>query len=94
VIRSLALHPGRDLLSGKLHARPPLPLATPVTISRFAKVNGPGADRAAVIGHLAALCRRYGLTPPALGQISGSAISAAGGAGPFSPSPRPRPWRA
>jgi uncharacterized membrane-anchored protein len=67
MIRTLPLHPDRDLLAGELHARPPLPLATPVTISRLACTYGPGADRGAAVGHLALLCRRYGVTPPAPG---------------------------
>jgi uncharacterized membrane-anchored protein len=67
MIRVLPLHPDRDLLAGELHARPPLPLATPVTISRLATVNDPGADRGAAVAHLALLCRRYGVTPPASG---------------------------
>jgi uncharacterized membrane-anchored protein len=67
MIRTLPLHPDRDLLAGELHARPPLPLATPVTISRLACVNEPGAPRGAAIEHLAVLCRRYGVTPPAPG---------------------------
>ena len=67
MIRSLPLHPDRDLLAGELHARPPLPLATPVSISRLANVTEPGARRGAAIEHLALLCRRYGVTPPAPG---------------------------
>ncbi|WP_270933412.1 DUF3422 family protein [Falsiroseomonas oryzae] len=67
MIRPLPLHPDRDLLAGELHARPPLPLATPVAISRLANVNEPGADRGAAVEHLAVLCRRYGVTPPAPG---------------------------
>lgn len=67
MIRALPLHPDRDLLAGELHARPPLPLATPVSISRLANVTDPGAPRGAAIEHLALLCRRYGVTPPAPG---------------------------
>lgn len=67
MIRSLPLHPDRDLLAGELHARPALPLATPVSISRLANVTEPGAPRGAAIAHLALLCRRYGVTPPAPG---------------------------
>ena len=67
MIIALPLHPDRDLLAGELHARPPLPLATPVTISRLANVSEPGADRGAAVEHLAVLCRRYGVTPPAPG---------------------------
>lgn len=67
MITTLPLHPDRDLLAGELHARPPLPLATPVTISRLANVTDPGAPRGAAVDHLAVLCRRYGVTPPAPG---------------------------
>jgi uncharacterized membrane-anchored protein len=67
MIANLPLHPDRDLLAGELHARPPLPLATPVAISRLANVNEPGMPRGAAVGHLALLCRRYGVTPPAPG---------------------------
>ncbi|WP_372622562.1 DUF3422 family protein [Falsiroseomonas sp.] len=67
MIASLPLHPDRDLLAGELHARPPLPLATPVAISRLANVGEAGAERGAAVAHLAVLCRRYGVTPPAPG---------------------------
>jgi uncharacterized membrane-anchored protein len=67
MISTLPLHPDRDLLAGELHARPPLPLATPGTLSRLANVGDPGAPRGAAVEHLAVLCRRYGLTPPAPG---------------------------
>jgi uncharacterized membrane-anchored protein len=67
MIRDLPLHPDRDLLAGELHARPPLPLATPVTISRLACLHDPGARRDAAVDHLATLCKRYGVTPPAPG---------------------------
>lgn len=67
MIQTLPLHPDRDLLAGELHARPALPLATPVTISRLALLREPGADRGAAIRHLETLCRRYGVTPPAAG---------------------------
>jgi uncharacterized membrane-anchored protein len=66
MISNLPLHPDRDLLAGELHARPPLPLATPVAISRLANI-GDTAGRGAAIEHLAVLCRRYGVTPPAPG---------------------------
>jgi uncharacterized membrane-anchored protein len=65
MISALPLHPDRDLLAGELHARPPLPLVTPVTISRLACLSEPGAPRDAAVEHLAVLCRRYGVTPPA-----------------------------
>ncbi len=65
MIRSLPVHPDRDLLSGELHARPALPVSTPVAISRLAQLHAPGADRGAAVEHLAVLCRRYGVTPPA-----------------------------
>lgn len=67
MIAALPLHPDRDLLAGELHARPPLPLATPVAISRLACLLDPGAERGAAIAHIALLCRRYGVTPPAPG---------------------------
>jgi uncharacterized membrane-anchored protein len=67
MIQSLPLHPDRDLLAGELHARPPQPLATPVTLSRLAQLTDPGQDKAAGIAHVAQLCRRYGVTPPAPG---------------------------
>jgi len=67
MIAALPLHPDRDLLAGELHARPALPLATPMAISRLACINEPGAERGAAILHLASLCRRYGVTPPAPG---------------------------
>jgi uncharacterized membrane-anchored protein len=67
MIATLPLHPDRDLLAGELHARPALPLATPVAISRLACVTGPDAARGAAVEHLALLCRRYGVTPPAPG---------------------------
>ncbi|MBU8546383.1 MULTISPECIES: DUF3422 family protein [Roseomonadaceae] len=67
MIQHLPPHPQRDLLTGELHARPALPLATPVAISRLAMVGAPGGDRGAAIAHLALLCRRYGVTPPAVG---------------------------
>ncbi len=67
MIATLPPHPDRDLLAGELHARPALPLAIPVAISRLACITEPGADRGAAIAHLASLCRRYGVTPPAAG---------------------------
>ena len=67
MIQNLPPHPQRDLLSGELHARPPLPLQTPVAISRLALLAEPGSDRAAAVAHLASLCIRYGVTPPAPG---------------------------
>jgi uncharacterized membrane-anchored protein len=67
MIQNLPPHPDRDLLAGELHARPPLPILTPVTISRLALLREPGADRGAAVAHLETLCRRYGVTPPAAG---------------------------
>jgi uncharacterized membrane-anchored protein len=67
MIASLPLHPDRDLLAGELHARPPLPLASPAAISRLANLVESGTDRGAAVAHLALLCRRYGVTPPAPG---------------------------
>lgn len=67
MIQTLPLHPDRDLLAGELHARPPQPIATPVTISRLAQLTEAGQDKAGGIAHVAQLCRRYGVTPPAPG---------------------------
>ncbi len=67
MIGGVPVHPGRDALAGELHARPPLPIAAPSTISRLAMLREPGADRMAAGAHLAALCLRYGATPPAAG---------------------------
>ncbi|MGX9966353.1 DUF3422 family protein [Roseomonas sp. F4] len=67
MIQHLPPHPQRDLLTGELHARPALPIATPVAISRLALMGEPGGDRGAAVAHLALLCRRYGVTPPAAG---------------------------
>ena len=67
MIQTLPLHPDRDLLAGELHARPPQPLATPMTISRLAQLSAPGTERGAAVEHLALLCRRHGVTPPAPG---------------------------
>lgn len=66
MIATLPMHPEHDLLTGELHARPALPLTTPVAISRIASVIDAGADRRQAVEHLASLCRRYGMTPPAL----------------------------
>ncbi len=65
MIQTLPLHPDRDLLAGELHARPPQPLVTPLTLSRLAQLTEPGSDKGAAIAHLGVLCRRYGVTPPA-----------------------------
>jgi uncharacterized membrane-anchored protein len=67
MIQHLPPHPDRDLLAGELHARPPLPLGTPLAISRLACIAEAGADKGAAVAHLATLCRRYGVTPPAPG---------------------------
>jgi len=67
VTAGIPVHPARDALAGELHARPPLPIAAPSTISRLAMLREPGADRMAAISHLGALCLRYGVTPPAAG---------------------------
>ncbi|MGK7860806.1 DUF3422 family protein [Falsiroseomonas sp. E2-1-a4] len=68
MIQHLPPHPQRDVLTGELHARPPLPLQTPVAISRLALSGEAGGERGAGVAHLAALCRRYGVTPPAPGS--------------------------
>jgi uncharacterized membrane-anchored protein len=67
MIKNLPLHPDRDLLAGELHARPPLPLSTPVAISRLACLTDLAAEKGLAVAHLAMLCRRYGVTPPAPG---------------------------
>jgi uncharacterized membrane-anchored protein len=67
MIDRLALHPDRDLLAGELHARPPMPIAGPMAISRLAQLRDPGADRHAATLHLEGLCRRHGVAPPAPG---------------------------
>jgi len=59
MIQHLPPHPQRDVLTGELHARPPLPLQTPVAISRLALSGEAGGERGAGVAHLAALCRRY-----------------------------------
>ncbi|WP_137179548.1 DUF3422 family protein [Roseomonas sp. AR75] len=68
MIQTLPLHPDRDLLAGELHARPSLPLVTPVAITRLACVTDAAAEKGAAIAHLALLCRRYGVAPPAPGS--------------------------
>lgn len=67
MIGNLPQHPDRDLLAGELHARPALPLGTPVAISRLANLTEPGQARGAAVEHLGLLCRRYGVTPPTAG---------------------------
>ena len=61
-----AEHPDRYALSNELHARPFEELEAPIDVALYAMVTGEGTagdDRA----HLAALCERFGVNPPAEG---------------------------
>ncbi len=57
-------HPDRLALAEEVHARPPDALATPSRATFVAIVVAPD-ERAAEFEHLAALCARYSLPPPA-----------------------------
>jgi len=57
-------HPAREALVGELHARPAMPIRGPARLSRLAML---APDRAAEDAHLAALCARHGVEPPAPG---------------------------
>ncbi|MDE2147609.1 MAG: DUF3422 domain-containing protein [Burkholderiales bacterium] len=57
-------HPLRLALADEVHARPPEPLQTPSRASYLAVLIEP-ADRERERAHLAALCERHGLAPPA-----------------------------
>lgn len=57
-------HPARESLVGELHARPAIPIHGPARLSRLAML---APDRAAEEAHLAALCARHGVQPPAPG---------------------------
>lgn len=57
-------HPERLALAEEVHARPPDALATPSRATFVAIVVAPD-ERAAECEHLAALCARYSLQPPA-----------------------------
>ena len=57
-------HPSREALVGELHARPAIPIRGPARLSRLAML---APDRAAEDAHLAALCARHGVQPPAPG---------------------------
>lgn len=61
---SFPSHPQREALTGELHARPAIPLQVPARLSRLAMVS---PDREAEEAHLAALCARHGVVPPAPG---------------------------
>jgi len=61
---SFPTHPFRESLAGELHARPAIPIRGPARLSRLAML---APDRAAEDAHLAALCARHGVIPPAPG---------------------------
>ncbi len=61
---SFPTHPARESLVGELHARPAIPILGPARLSRLAML---APDRAAEDAHLAALCARHGVQPPAPG---------------------------
>ena len=59
-------HPDRVSLAAEVHARPPEPLTTPSRASYVAvRIDDPA--RAAEQAHIAALCRHFGVAPPADG---------------------------
>jgi len=61
-------HPRRAELHQEVHARPFEPLSAPVRASRIALLSGEGeAAAAADRDHLAGLCARHGVAPPAPG---------------------------
>lgn len=57
-------HPLREALAGELHARPAIPIEAPARLSRLAML---APDRDAEDAHLAQLCARHGVVPPAPG---------------------------
>lgn len=61
---SFPTHPARESLVGELHARPAIPIQAPARLSRLAML---ATDRSAEDAHLAALCARHGVQPPAPG---------------------------
>ena len=61
---SFPTHPARESLVGELHARPAIPIRGPARLSRLAML---APDRAAEDAHLASLCARHGVQPPAPG---------------------------
>ena len=57
-------HPERLALAEEVHARPPEPVATPARAS-YVAVKIDADDRAREQAHLAGLCQRHGVVPPA-----------------------------
>ena len=57
-------HPQRFLLADELHARPPQPVETPSRVSYLALLIDP-EERAREGIHIATLCERHGVVPPA-----------------------------
>ena len=57
-------HPLRDDLADEVHARPSEALETPCRATCVAKLIDPG-ERAQVLRHLADLCSRFSVEPPA-----------------------------
>lgn len=57
-------HPERLALAEEAHARPPEPVTTPARAS-YVAVQVDADHRARELAHLAALCKRHGVTPPA-----------------------------
>ena len=57
-------HPERLALAEEVHARPPEPVATPARAS-YVAVKIDADDRAREQAHLAGLCQRHGVIPPA-----------------------------
>lgn len=57
-------HPQRQLLNNEVHARPPAILHAPVRASHLAMITNVD-EKAENLKSLAALCERYGQTPPA-----------------------------
>ena len=57
-------HPERLALADEVHARPPEPVSTPARAS-YVAVLIDADDRAREQAHLAGLCQRHGVVPPA-----------------------------
>lgn len=57
-------HPQRVVLADEVHARPPEPLETPSRATYVAVLVG-ADERAAEATHVAGLCERFGVAPPA-----------------------------
>ncbi|MDE1929442.1 MAG: DUF3422 domain-containing protein, partial [Burkholderiales bacterium] len=65
-------HPQRLVLAGEVHARPPQPVSTPSRATYLAVlVEAEDRDREWV--HVAALCARFGVAGPQVGEIQFSA---------------------